>query len=205
MDDMTQDAALVTHPDALTPDEVPAIQADREFAARWIIIAPENQRLIRAGEWDHHHAVQATARHRLAASDHPDERGGEALREAGQTIEILRRALAWHGDPQRMATTREEWQQEIDAAIVWVKANPEPDRPSFSSFSTPAAPEPTEAGEWRVPGGWVLVPIDPIREMWAAGGNAVVGYKQRHHDKVVAQVWADMLAARPSLPGGMTA
>jgi hypothetical protein len=54
---------------------------------------------------------------------------------AEKTIAILRRALAWHGDPQRMATTREEWQQEVDAAIVWVKENPEPDRPSFSSWA----------------------------------------------------------------------
>jgi len=54
--------------------------------------------------------------------------------DTARTIEILRRALAWHGDPQRMATTREEWQQEIDAAIAWVKANPEEGRPSFSSL-----------------------------------------------------------------------
>jgi len=59
----------------------------------------------------------------------------DGVREARRTIEILSRALAWHGDPQRMATTREEWQQEIDAAIAWVKANPEPDRLSFSTFA----------------------------------------------------------------------
>jgi hypothetical protein len=56
-------------------------------------------------------------------------------------IEILSRALAWHGDPARMATTREEWQQTIDDALVWVRANPEPGRPSFSSFTGDRAVE----------------------------------------------------------------
>lgn len=65
--------------------------------------------------------------------------------DTARTIEILRRALAWHGDPQRMATTREEWQQEIDAAIAWVKANPEEGRPSFSTLGSLL---PSEDG-WR--------------------------------------------------------
>lgn len=59
-----------------------------------------------------------------------DGRAMEAKRVA-----ILRRALAWHGDPARMATTREEWQQEVDDAIEWVKANFEDGRPSFPSFA----------------------------------------------------------------------
>ncbi|MCA1199174.1 hypothetical protein K9B35_14445 [Sphingomonas sp. R647] len=54
---------------------------------------------------------------------------------AARQIEILRRALAWHGDALRMATTREEWQQEIDAALVWVRQNPEEGYPSFPSFT----------------------------------------------------------------------
>lgn len=58
----------------------------------------------------------------------------EMLKAANRSIEMLRRALCWHGDLQRMATTREEWQQEIDAAIIWVKANPEPEQPSFPTF-----------------------------------------------------------------------
>jgi hypothetical protein len=45
--------------------------------------------------------------------------------------------------------------------------------------------------------GFVRVPREPTREMWAAGGNVIVGYKQRHHDKVVADVWSAMLAAAP--------
>jgi hypothetical protein len=49
-------------------------------------------------------------------------------------------------------------------------------------------------------GAWVLVPREPTREMWAAMGNAVVGYKQRHHDKVSEAVWKGALAARPSPP-----
>lgn len=43
----------------------------------------------------------------------------------------------------------------------------------------------------------VSVPVEPTREMWAAGANAVVGYKQRHHDKVVEDVWLAMLTAAP--------
>lgn len=46
----------------------------------------------------------------------------------------------------------------------------------------------------------MLVPVEPTREMWAAGANAVIGYKQRHHDKVVADVWSAMLSAAPAQP-----
>ena len=49
-----------------------------------------------------------------------------------------------------------------------------------------------------IPDGYKLVPIVPAREMWAAGADAVVGYKQRHHDKVVADLWGAMLAAVPA-------
>ena len=42
-----------------------------------------------------------------------------------------------------------------------------------------------------------VVPVEPEQPMWAAGGNAVVGYKSRHHDKVVEAVWGGMLAAYP--------
>lgn len=45
-----------------------------------------------------------------------------------------------------------------------------------------------------------MVPVEPTREMWAAGANAIVGYKQRHHDKVVADVWSAMLKAVLSPP-----
>lgn len=49
----------------------------------------------------------------------------------------------------------------------------------------------------------VVVPVEPTREMWAAGADAVIGYKQRHHDKVVEQIWTAMLAAHPAAtPGG---
>ncbi|WP_426291187.1 hypothetical protein [Sphingomonas sp. TWP1-3-1] len=57
------------------PDAVTATQEDREFAARWIVIAPQNQRTIRDGGWDHHHAVQAAARHRLASISKPSAEG----------------------------------------------------------------------------------------------------------------------------------
>jgi hypothetical protein len=49
-----------TAPDNACPVE----QVDRDFVADWILIAPENCRRVRAGEWDHHEAVQAAARHR---------------------------------------------------------------------------------------------------------------------------------------------
>ena len=48
--------------------------------------------------------------------------------------------------------------------------------------------------------GWVLFPREPSREMWAAMGNALVGYKQRHHDKVAEVLWNSLLALRPSGP-----
>lgn len=51
----------------------------------------------------------------------------------------------------------------------------------------------------------MLVPMEPTREMWAAGANAVIGYKQRHHDKVVADVWSAMLSAAPAQPAAVEA
>lgn len=63
----------------------------------------------------------------------------ERLRER---IETLRRALAWHGDWSRMATTREDWQQEIDEGLAWVQNNPEPGHPIRPSLA--------EAAEARV-------------------------------------------------------
>lgn len=60
---------------------------------------------------------------------------GRGLADRERQLAILRRALAWHGDPTRMATTREDWQQEIDEALRWVRDNPEAGRPSFPSFS----------------------------------------------------------------------
>ncbi|MGI4811921.1 MAG: hypothetical protein ACRYGG_01060 [Janthinobacterium lividum] len=47
--------------------------------------------------------------------------------------------------------------------------------------------------------GLCIVPREPTREMWAAGGDAVVGYKQRHHDKVVEGVWSAMLSTSPAV------
>jgi hypothetical protein len=56
----------------------------------------------------------------------------------------------------------------------------------------------------NVPEGYVLVPIEPTREMWAAMGDAVVGYKQRHHDKVTEEIWSAGLKAAPPPPQGTT-
>lgn len=76
----------------------------------------------------------------VSAEEAGYERG---LADQARTVEILRRALAWHGDPVRMATTREEWQQEVDEAIRWVRDNPEEGGSSFSSYAGEAG-----AQEW---------------------------------------------------------
>ena len=48
--------------------------------------------------------------------------------------------------------------------------------------------------------GWKLVPIEPTREMWAAMADTLYGYKNRHHDKVVGDLWKAMLSALPASP-----
>jgi hypothetical protein len=52
----------------------------------------------------------------------------------------------------------------------------------------------------ETPEGWVLVPREPTREMWAAMGNALVGHRQRHHDKVAEDLWNGALAAAGNPP-----
>jgi hypothetical protein len=47
--------------------------------------------------------------------------------------------------------------------------------------------------------GWVMVPIEPTREMWAAMGTAVTGYFNKHHDIVAGEVYSAMLASAPAL------
>lgn len=117
--------------------EHPAAET-REAIARIIVEAASPPSGFRE-DWVKHALPYADRILSLPTSLQEPQGGGECAR----TIEILRRALAWHGDPARMATTREEWQQEVDAAIVWVNANPEPDRPSFSSLATLTADETT--------------------------------------------------------------
>ena len=47
--------------------------------------------------------------------------------------------------------------------------------------------------------GFVIVPKEPTREMWAAGGDACVTKVNVSHDKVVGDVWTAMVkAATPS-------
>lgn len=70
--------------------------------------------------------------------------------DQSRTIEILRRALAWHGDWQRMATTREDWQREVDEALCWVQENPEEGRlirPTLAASA--AADQSVEVGRLR--------------------------------------------------------
>lgn len=45
----------------------------------------------------------------------------------------------------------------------------------------------------------VSVPVEPTREMWAAGGTAACQAANQHHDKVVEGVWSAMVAAAPAL------
>jgi hypothetical protein len=44
-----------------------------------------------------------------------------------------------------------------------------------------------------------MVPVEPTREMWAAGGTAALQTAHQHHDKIVETVWSAMLAAAPSV------
>lgn len=55
-----------------------------------------------------------------------------------------------------------------------------------------------------VPAGFVLVPEEPTREMWAAMADSLYGYKNRHHDKVAGDLYRSMLAAVPK-PAALTA
>ena len=47
--------------------------------------------------------------------------------------------------------------------------------------------------------GWRM-PEEPTREMWAAMGDVLVGYKNRHHDKVAADIYAAIRANLPAPP-----
>ncbi len=57
------------------------------------------------------------------------------------------------------------------------------------------------AADEQVPAdGWVMVPVEPTREMWAAMADTLYGYKNRHHDKVAGDLYRAMLSARPTPP-----
>jgi SOS-response transcriptional repressor LexA len=55
-----------------------------------------------------------------------------------------------------------------------------------------------------IPDGWVLVPVEPTREMWAHAASRFVNRAARdlHHDKVCGLVWEAMLSKAPPPPGG---
>lgn len=46
--------------------------------------------------------------------------------------------------------------------------------------------------------GYAIVPKEPTREMWAAGGDAVVNHPSMHHDRIIGDVWPAMIAAAQS-------
>lgn len=47
------------------------------------------------------------------------------------------------------------------------------------------------------PEAFVVVPVEPIREQWAAMADTLYRYKNRHHDKVAGDVFNALLSARP--------
>lgn len=121
---------------------------------------------------------------------------GGSIGEQARTIEILRRALAWHGDRQRMATTREEWQQEIDAAILWVKQNPED---GYASFPTLAAlTNPTRPAS--VSGEVVTELRDALNKLDECEGDS--SYAEHAVIEAARKVAASPKAATPSAVGG---
>ncbi|TIM41761.1 MAG: hypothetical protein E5Y55_24085 [Mesorhizobium sp.] len=46
----------------------------------------------------------------------------------------------------------------------------------------------------------VALPREPTREIWAAMGDVLVGHRNRHHDKVAADLYAAILGAAPARP-----
>lgn len=90
---------------------------------------------MHAESTDVHRAyAQMQSRH-VGAVRAAEEAGYErGLADMRHQVEVLSRALCWHGDRARMATTREEWQQTVDEAVKFVTDNPEEGRPSFPSW-----------------------------------------------------------------------
>ena len=48
--------------------------------------------------------------------------------------------------------------------------------------------------------GLCVVPREPTRAMWVAGGDAVVGKTNVHHDTVTDAAWRAMVSASPAAP-----
>jgi hypothetical protein len=89
---------------------------------------------------------------------------------------------------------------ETEARDYWHRANVAWN--CYLLTSAPQVPDALIASDALAPTagtgeGWRTVPNQPTREMWAAMGDALFGYKQRHHDKVAADVWNAALAASP--------
>lgn len=61
------------------------------------------------------------------------------------------------------------------------------------------SPQPQGGGE-----GFVSVPVEPTREMWAAGADAVIGDTTVHHDLIVERCWKAMLSAAAPVEGEAT-
>jgi len=102
-------------------------EAEEEAEKAWSVVHSEGADGLQAwrGAMSRNH--QAV----VSAEETGYERG---IRDQAKTVENLRRALAWHGDLARMATTRESWQQDVDEAIRWVKDNPEEGLASFPTL-----------------------------------------------------------------------
>jgi hypothetical protein len=68
-------------------------------------------------------------RHRTALVSAEETGYERGICDQQRTVDTLRRALIWHGDPVRLAKTREEWQQEVDEAMRFVRDHPEDGHP----------------------------------------------------------------------------
>jgi hypothetical protein len=113
-----------SHATELTPaapePDGEVVETDREFAARWIVIAPQNAKLILSGEWDHHEGVQAAKRHRLSSTP---PQSGEGM--AGELEAMIQQAEQDAIDDANSAIESGErtdlWQYDIEISLDLAK------------------------------------------------------------------------------------
>ncbi len=196
---------MTPNPDAL----VAVNQADREAAAdlaMLTLVAAQGQQpwmaaacdRLRRGEVDNSDEVQAFARHRLAAlADQRDERGGV---EARTDAEVREEAIAIV-----QAEARDMGYLDEDVAGMAIPdgddllAVQSVERVIGLALASPPAPE------WRVPEGWVAVPVvltNAMVESWEGTGcPSLAGMDDAQANRAVAQAdWSALLAASPPLP-----
>lgn len=78
-----------------------------------------------------------------------------------------------------------------------------------AALAAARAATPPAQPEGRAEGAeWVLVPREPIREMWAAGGDAQMklgDLSAHHHDTITSAIYRAMIAAAPPPPSAIPA